>query len=183
MGIHVSMLRHATKLHNTCNHLLQNPKSRSSRTSIVYTFWSIQARLFPFSFLFQHKEMYIHTGETFKNVQNYHHLLMILQRHQFVEVHAASVSWSFMEKKCTFLLNCVWCGVTGRQLTLRNVEWQLQKSGLSQPRNVYIICPKHPIDKFYRKTDRYSVTEKKNSVAPQSLRRPLPGAYLYPTPN
>ena len=32
-----------------------------------------------------------------------------------------------------------------QRVTLWNVEWQVQKSWLSQPRNVYIICPKHQI--------------------------------------
>jgi hypothetical protein len=33
-------------------------------------FQAYKTRLIPFSFLFQHKQMYIHTGETFKNVQS-----------------------------------------------------------------------------------------------------------------
>jgi hypothetical protein len=80
----------AGKLHNTCNHLHDKiqkvgPPAPASSTR----FQGYEERLFAFSFLFQHKQMYVHTGVRFKNVQNYHPLLMILQRYQFVEVHTA----------------------------------------------------------------------------------------------
>ena len=63
MGIHVSVSGHARKLHNTCTHIHQNPKSRSSRTSIVYTFSSIQsAAVSLFVFISTQTNVYTHRG-------------------------------------------------------------------------------------------------------------------------
>ena len=63
MGIHVSASGHVTKLHNTCTHLHKNPKSRSSHTSIVYTFSSIQSvAVSLFVFISTQTNVYTHRG-------------------------------------------------------------------------------------------------------------------------
>ena len=63
MGIHVSVSGHPRKLHNTCIHIHQNPKSRSSRTSIVYTFSSIQrVAVSLFVFISTQTNVYTHRG-------------------------------------------------------------------------------------------------------------------------
>ncbi len=57
---------------------------------------------------------------------------------------------------------------------VRTVEWQVQKSWLSQPRNVYIICPKHQI--LWEKWSLLS-NSKKNSLH----RKPPAGAGRCPS--
>ena len=77
MGIHVCVSDHARKLHNTRTHFHDKIKKVGPPVPASSTrFQAYEARLFPFSFLFQHKQMYIHTGARFKNVQSYHLLLM-----------------------------------------------------------------------------------------------------------
>ncbi len=46
-------------------------KNRAFPTSIVSTFSSIRSATVSLFVLFQHQQMYIHTGARFKNVQNY----------------------------------------------------------------------------------------------------------------
>ena len=63
MRIHVSASAHANKLHNTCTHLHTNPKSRSSPTSIAYTFSIIQnAAASLFVFISTQTNVYTHGG-------------------------------------------------------------------------------------------------------------------------
>ena len=77
MGIHVCVSGHDRKLHNTCTHFHDKIKKVGPPAPASSTrFQAYEAWLFPFSFLCQHKQMYIHTGARFKNVQNYHLLLM-----------------------------------------------------------------------------------------------------------
>jgi hypothetical protein len=151
MRIHVSVSGHARKLHNTCTHLHQNPKSLSSRTSIVYTFSRIQSAAVSL-FVFISTQTNVYTLLCIRIKSCYSVVLYLLwnlcNNHPFLGdtvvlqvQHVCNILSAFKDEISDNLpVLCL-----TRQLTLRNVEWQLQKSGLSQPRNVYIICPKHQI--------------------------------------
>ncbi len=127
-GIHVSVSGHGRKLHNTCTHLHQNPKSRSSRPSIVYTFSSIQSvDVSLFVFISTQTNVYTHRGNIqerpelppptdsdINDVSMYYCALLLLP---WVlceicilsfTILPPSVSWSFIKKKCTLIV-CVWC--------------------------------------------------------------------------
>jgi hypothetical protein len=122
MRIHVSASEHASKLHNTCTHLHKNPKSRSSRTSIVYTFSIIQsAAASLFVFISTQTNVYTHreniqlsstspaltTDSDINDVSMYYCTLLLLPwvlceiciLSSLFHVPSWSVSYPFIKKK------------------------------------------------------------------------------------